>query len=1811
MSGKETKGKEAEADWFGDSNVDWLADESGGLGAAAGAGGTGEGGKPGERVPPSAPPPPPPSIRTATPLAGNLDDRAWANRVRPPVDPKLLSNQPTLIFSDVPTLPPMDSPLAAVAAPFPDPSPGGSYDEAPVSDADPSLTEAETVEVTHARALPDGDVPTGPTETIQAPGRATILLQEAGRELAIPTGSPTDAGEGTDAGEVHGASAPPEPQGDAPTEQAPKPEIRPPDPVDTLETIRMPVTPRNQRLTARPPTAPPASWLEVTALLDSERDAATPEDAATLAWAAGVVALRMANAPADADRWFERAREGGLDTAEVHRRQAEARGAVGQFAAQESSLLELARTSSEVDRCEAFLEAGLVAWRRRERTDDAVVHFTRAAETLPDDYTSRALLRALLPSLGRETWPQRLTLLAEVAALSEGGIRADALVERAIVADELGRTEDVVGSLRAALDAEPGHTFAFQRIERALVGDPVSLAALRQREAERRDQPDPGFWRWREASARRESGDLAGAVAALDEAIAVGWPCEREREALLLELGQGERAEELLAAEIETRPDPMTAYRLGVLRETRGAAGPALEAFRQCLALDPTAFPAGDAVVRLARRTGAESVAGWQEQLDSAVGEEARAISLRIAELHILGGELAAARSALEPLVASSEGSLERDTALDLLDFVLGGDATDLDALRTLRRRRAEQTWDLGERVAWLLLAASHPGASDPGATALVEAALDSRPDHAVALAALAHHVRSGAVTTEAFVARLRAAALSTEDPTRRLSLAYRAARALADQGDDAGARPLAELVVAGSTADAGRWLMRGLSGGAAEAEHYRAVAAEGEGERRTWALLAAAVWETDRELAQKDLEAALIDRPDHSGASAWLETLLWRRGAREAVLDLYQSTGRDHPADLVRNAVLLTEVGRTEEAVLVLRRLRTAPAGTPLRPAARAAVELGMADLAAEILAWSESAEDRTERARLLAGLGRAADALPLLVTLSAAGPDRVGVSARLATVAQQLGAHDAMISAYATLAHEAQSASLRAAYGAWTAMQLHAAGRDRDALEPWRVALGERPTSTSALSGAARSLVARRDAEGLRRLFAMLRPEATELLTETLYLAGDRAGAAEVAWRAEPADRARRLANVLVVERLREELAAAQNAGGPWQAVYDALSRRRELCRTPGAVEDADSRRRWILRERLASTEAAWDLYRGLHEQSPDDPDVTEALARISAARGDVPTAIRYLEELAERAPDRESAARYRRQIGEAREQTGALDAARQAYLDALDHVPDDAPALAALRRLAEQSGDWTSVVSILQRLVGLSAAPRALELRREIATITEQRAADPLVAMDAWRAVLESAPEDPEGLEHLMALAVARSQWGVFVDAGQIRVKALAGPARTELLRQLGSACLDHLDRDEGVRFLQEAANAEVPDLAAVLRLEQYGRSRADWQLVVRMLLLQAKLQAGRKERVDALFKAARIQHDALHVADDAAATYQQILSLDADHEPSLRFLAAWLYEQGRVAEALPVCARLEPLAERGQDLDDFDTRIELANFNYYHAELLRRSGREDEAALRYARTLELNATHVPSLEAVGPLYVAAESWEKAEQVFRQLLQLSGGQGDKGKVAQIYTQLGLVERELKQEEKAYKRFSKALELMPNHVGALKGMALVLEDREDWSNLLNVYNNIIYHATRPEDVIDAYMTKGRVLDDQMQRQDKAAQHYQRSLDFDPAQPHAFLRLAELAMRRDAYQEAGELADRALALDEDLVDPWRARLLLVRAAAWHDGGRGPEAERCLRDARMRDAALAARLGDQPLTDLEGLRRTLKESLPG
>jgi tetratricopeptide (TPR) repeat protein len=627
--------------------------------------------------------------------------------------------------------------------------------------------------------------------------------------------------------------------------------------------------------------------------------------------------------------------------------------------------------------------------------------------------------------------------------------------------------------------------------------------------------------------------------------------------------------------------------------------------------------------------------------------------------------------------------------------------------------------------------------------------------------------------------------------------------------------------------------------------------------------------------------------------------------------------------------------------------------------------------------------------------------------------------------------------------------------------------------------------------------------------------------------------------------------------------------------------------------------------LAEKLAETDEAWEFYRQLHEENPQDGIVLEALARIASARGETALAIQYLEGLSSVAPDHVTRARYLRRIAEAHQKGGEPQKARAAYHQALDLEPEDRQSLAGLKSLTREAEEWSELVRVLAREASVESGETQLACYREIARLWEEKLNKPLVSVDAWQKVLEFAPEDVEACAALVALCRAGKDWEGLLLHGQMLLKL--GEGGSELQAELGCLCLDQLQQlKKGLSLLTGAMRADTPSIEAAVRLENYHLARGGYELAVDAIRGQARASEG-ATRVGHLLRAAQILRDTLRNRDAAADIFSEILSEDESQLEAIRFRADYLFERSEFSGAIDAFGRMHEF-ESQRDLEDFDDRMEVALYFFRFGDALRQVGKHQEASVRYREALKANPNHLPSLDALGPLLVEEEKWEEARDCYRQLLQLTGGQGEPARLGEIYGTLGRVELALGNYERARKRIGKALEFLPDDVRVLQAMADVVFQCSEWHNVLGYYNKIIAKAGQPEQVIRAFLMKSYVLDSKLELTEKASQHYLKSLAFDGRQPKVLLRLAEMAIRDKDWARAMNYAGRGLELEpEDTVV--LAGLHLACSIASFGNGDISSGEVSLDSVWAADASLRIPSLEAPERTVDTMAKALHERL--
>lgn len=1687
-------------------------------------------------------------------------------------------------------------PPAEPAPMIPDPPRILVPDAAAREEAPPALSEPPA-------AVPEPPVPPPP----QVAGRVLVEAPELPAADGIMPSIPPDEGRGPD-------------EDDRPN-YAPA----------IVRVVAVEPAPALEAVVEAPPAdlAPEARgwWFAATAL---EREAAlapNPETRAMrLAAAASIHRDRVGDWPR-AEALYRAARAAGRDDADLLRD-------LSDLVATREDYAELARLLEQradlLDdpkaRAEAYQDAALVARNNLRNDGDAVRLLDLAVRADPADYFSLRLLRDMYLRL--QAWSELPVVLLQMAALAPTTLAAEYHVERGQVYES--RLGDDTRALEAFLDArgaDPGYGPAFMALERFYrrTGGWAALAELYESEAARSEGAEAQFWRVKAAHvwwtrvgeidranacylALRETGMSAGSAW---EYRAFLGATERWLElATLQEQGTAERAGALA----------FDLFSAGRIRESRlGDADGALSCYLRAVETDPAALPALEGAWRIFGVRGDRAAqARLLEAVLPRVEDPELAVTLHflLAETYEHGlGLVDAARLQFEAVLKRVPSYLPALDGLERALFALG----EKSALAAIQEQRAALVDD-PEHIALhhtlAGLAWDGPCADFDAATRALLRALEAAPAHPVALAIGTRLLRQQERWSD-LAAVLRAAALARNEGDDAVGLWYEAGRIFDLRLDDHAAaqacyRGALELSPGFMPA---RICLRSLmlsDGDVAGA--YGLLRAEADatadGARKGWQLYHALLLGLGVEGIDADalIEGLGVADPEQGACTDLKVCLALQRTDRAAAAEALRQaaaraeTSRESCPLWIHAAHLLAEdgdgVGAMQAISMVLGGEDTA--GLPMIAAGRQCEALGNWEEAARALALSKEPAAASYLGRIrelyLNDLDGALAAYRQAV--AAAPTDLVawlGIE-RLLTAASD---HGALAEVHAALVESTETPAIRGLHGLLGAHLFEGIGDQVRARVLYEQALRARPGRGKAFDGLLRVLIVLVDGPGIRSLFDGIGVTAGLDLANALMDVGELEGALRALKSAQECTEDQ-LPILLHEERVLSDL-------GRWQEVFEVLTARRALSRSADALAWIEREQRRLLAGPLAGTDDAWLFYQQLYEERPDDLEVLEALATISQARGDTGEAIKYLEKRAAVVASDAERVHVHRLVADIYLKAGDSPRAREAFLQALRVDPEDLVSLDGLETLATEAGDWSTVVGILARKGVLFAGEEQVEIYARIARIWDAELQDPGIAGESWRKVIELDEQHREALERLVVLADEAGNWPAFTEHGQALAKLLSGADRSALLRRIGLVYESKLHSiPDALRFLEAACAELAPDADAARARERIHTERGEWEQVIRALLALARATEG-AEKEESLLKAARLRATTMHNRKAASEIYAMVLEVAPSNAEALRFQCEQLFAAEDYAGAVGLFERLEPI-EAQRDLEDFDEQIEVAQFYFHFGETLRFLGRHAEAISRYEHTLELNDTHLPSLEALGPLYMEARDWGKGEAIYRKLLQLTGGRGDPAFLAGIYTQLGHIQRHLGDLEKAKKRFNKALELRPNDVAALLGLAAVQYDCGEWSALLNVYNNVIFHARERAEVIGAYLAKGYVLDRKHNLPEKAADHYRKSLNFDPDEPRALLLLGELILRRGDWGEATRLFEQALATSPtDVLLQANLRLALATARL---GAKEPgRVHALLAEAVQIDVTLGDALATADPTNIADLATLLRERL--
>ena len=660
--------------------------------------------------------------------------------------------------------------------------------------------------------------------------------------------------------------------------------------------------------------------------------------------------------------------------------------------------------------------------------------------------------------------------------------------------------------------------------------------------------------------------------------------------------------------------------------------------------------------------------------------------------------------------------------------------------------------------------------------------------------------------------------------------------------------------------------------------------------------------------------------------------------------------------------------------------------------------------------------------------------------------------------------------------------------------------------ALDPGRMDTREAIEALAQRTGCWRPLV-----EALRELasragpaparVALHRRAATILEQE----AGDPAGAFEelvTAFRLEPRDEAVEAELV----RLGEER---------WDRLLEVLRGVADVVEDPGLQARLLAGAARLQDGQLVDAGAALSTLAKAFLLDPSQEHLPEELETLARSQDEVADVVALYGRVAADAPPPLELSLRRRAAGLLLED---LDAGAEAipHLHRIWKLaPGDGDSARRLREQLTAAARWEDLIEVLVTDATRAADPPArIERLLEVAEVRARHLGQPRSAIATLEHVLRLAPEHPGALQALEGVHEALDEPERVVHVLEARAARTADPQVARSLRLRAAACWrERLDRPERARAVYRGLLAQDPDDKEALEaLEGLCRQESWWEELLGVLELRAARTADREERVELLWRMARIADDRLEDRVRAVGCLTDLLALDPAHGRAADRLAARYREEGRVPELLALLERRLARCEEGPERAE--VLLQVGALREEHLE-------DQEAAISAYEEARTHARQdARPLVALHRLHLTTGRWQQAVETGRAL---AASAGPSWEAAGVLFGVGVVLLgRLGAADDALEALADAVSWDPGRAKDLEGQRGVARELGRTDVELALLELEEAHAGSDERRADLFCERGRLLEQEHADAEQAATCYEQALELCPDHRRALVALAD-----------------------------------------------------------------------------------------
>ena len=604
---------------------------------------------------------------------------------------------------------------------------------------------------------------------------------------------------------------------------------------------------------------------------------------------------------------------------------------------------------------------------------------------------------------------------------------------------------------------------------------------------------------------------------------------------------------------------------------------------------------------------------------------------------------------------------------------------------------------------------------------------------------------------------------------------------------------------------------------------------------------------------------------------------------------------------------------------------------------------------------------------------------------------------------------------------------------------------------------------------------------------------------------------------------------------------LANLYEAQASWPELVDILERQVDNAQDDDDRVNILTRRARVTSEKLGRDEQAAADWLRVVDIDYGNLAALRALADIRRRQGDANELVAALHQIVDRAAsllEGDELKAIFRELGKTYGQLEQLSDAADAWRKLLEVGPDF-EAMDALEAIYRADERWTDVIDVrMQRAAALPETSAALEEYRSVAALWREQVGDADLATGAWQKILDLDPSNDEAFTQLETLHTAAGRWEPLVELLLGRLGTREVPSeKTELLRKIARVFEEELDdREQALEALINALEEDFHDRETARYLEKIAQATGKWALVIERANEWLKQQTDAAQKIRLCLHLAKWYGEDLGHPEYAQPYYAQIVQLDPNNVGALRQMGQLYRKGGNWQQLGTTLTRALDVAVT--DLDRKEILTELGEL------LDAQMNQTDQAVGYFQRALDVDRSFLPALVNLERIYTGrGQTRDLADILVQKVPALS----DPAEV--ITTKLrvaALFEGNLGDPTRAAQVYREVLELEPANLAAMRGLARIYENQQQWPDLVRVLEGELDVVPTERERIDLLVQIATLQEEHFLKADVAAVRLEQVVEIDPNHEQAFFALERNYRKLRQWNELINTYERHVSITAD-----------------------------------------------------------------